>query len=57
MSPGQNLRSTSGEPELVAQEFFEIPASVCGHKLMEAEVGGDLFLDESVFVNTVFNIG
>jgi hypothetical protein len=27
MSHGQNLRSTFGEPEFVAQYFFEIPAS------------------------------
>jgi hypothetical protein len=27
MSHGQNLNSTSGEPEFVAQYFFEIPAS------------------------------
>jgi hypothetical protein len=27
MSHGQNLSSTSGEPEFVGQEFFEIPAS------------------------------
>jgi hypothetical protein len=27
MSHGQNLSSTSGEPEFVAQYFFEIPAS------------------------------
>jgi hypothetical protein len=27
MSHGQNLCSTSGQPELEAQHFFEIPAS------------------------------
>jgi hypothetical protein len=27
LSYGQNLSSTSGEPEFVAQKFFEIPAS------------------------------
>ncbi len=27
MSHGQNLSSTSGQPEIVAQKFFEIPAS------------------------------
>jgi hypothetical protein len=27
ISHGQNLSSTSGEPEFVAQELFEIPAS------------------------------
>ncbi len=29
MSEGENLSSTSAEPEFVAQKFFEIPAS--GH--------------------------
>jgi hypothetical protein len=28
MSHGQNLSSTSGEPEFVVQVFFETPASV-----------------------------
>jgi hypothetical protein len=27
MSYGQNLSSTSGEPEFIVQKFFEIPAS------------------------------
>jgi hypothetical protein len=27
------------------------------HQLMEAGGGGDIILDESVFVNTVFDIG
>ncbi len=37
MSHGPNLSSTSGEPKLVAQEFFEIAAS-----------GDEVFLSESI---------
>jgi hypothetical protein len=28
MNHGQNLNSTSGEPELIGKQFFEIPATV-----------------------------
>jgi hypothetical protein len=37
MSHGQNLSSTAGEPEFVAQQFFEIPA-LCWAWLKESLV-------------------
>jgi hypothetical protein len=43
MSHEQNLSSTSGDPEFVAQEFFEIPAS---------EQGASLFQASTVFIVT-----
>jgi hypothetical protein len=42
---GQNLSSTSGEPEFFAQKFFEIPASAVSTVLVTAAHGPNNYKD------------
>jgi hypothetical protein len=51
MIHGQNLSSTSGEPEFVAEKFFEIPASA---QLRTVDTGGHMHGTEVEFKNVQF---
>jgi hypothetical protein len=48
MSHGQNLRSTSDEPEFIVQKFFEIPASAVSTVLVTAAHGPNNYKDSTL---------
>jgi hypothetical protein len=55
MSHGQKLSTTSGEPEFVAQKFFEIPTSDSSMPCTDREEKGEK--DRAGILNNLWGLG